>query len=68
MPKRPRKLMDNGSEQDARFEIEGPDEGECEWICSAGGREVWCQNPGPREAVAKAFVEWRGSTRYDEEK
>jgi len=38
--------MTEGPEQDALFQIEGPDEDSCVWICSAEGREVWCQNLG----------------------
>jgi hypothetical protein len=45
-------------EQGALFEIEGPDEDGCVWICSAGGRDVWCQNLGPREAVAEKLAQW----------
>ena len=40
--------MDDEPDQEALFEIEGPDEDGCVWICSAAGRDDWCQNLGPR--------------------
>jgi hypothetical protein len=45
-------------EQGALFEIEGPDEDGCVWICSADGRDVWCQNLGPRQVVAEKLAQW----------
>lgn len=30
--------------QEALFEIEGPDEDGCIWICSTEGRKVWFHN------------------------
>jgi len=56
--------MDDEPEQDALFEIEGPDEDGCVWICSSKGRDVWCQNLGPKEAVAEQFCQWLGSIDY----
>jgi hypothetical protein len=53
-------------EQDALFQIEGPDEDAGVWICSAGGRDVWCQNLGPTEKVAEVLSEWLGSIDYQE--
>ena len=41
-------LMDDKPDQEALFEIEGPDEDGCVWICPAAGRDDWCQNLGPR--------------------
>jgi hypothetical protein len=51
-------MMDEDPEQCALFEIEGPDEDGCVWICAAGGRDVWCQNLGPREKVAEKLAQW----------
>lgn len=51
-------------DQTALFEIEGPDEDGCVWICSAEGREVWCQNLGPVEKAAEAMSQWLGSIDY----
>ena len=59
-----KRLMDEGPEQGALFEIEGPDEDGCVWICSAKGRSVWCQNLGPKDEVAAVLSEWLGSTEY----
>lgn len=50
--------MEEESVQGALFRIEGPDEDGCVWICSPGGREIWCQNLGPTEAVAEALTNW----------
>jgi hypothetical protein len=53
-------------EQEALFQIEGPDEDGCVWICSAEGRDVWCQNLGPREQVAEVLSQWLGSLDHHE--
>jgi hypothetical protein len=58
--------MSQEADQDALFQIEGPDEHGCVWICSAGGRDVWCQNLGPAEKVAEVLSEWLGSIDYQE--
>lgn len=52
--------------QDALFQIEGPDEDGCVWICSAGGRDVWCQNLGPVDKVTEIMSQWLGSIDYGE--
>lgn len=48
-------------EQGPLFEIEGPDEDGCVWICSPAGRDVWCQNLGPKAAVVEALSQWLAS-------
>ena len=53
-------------EQDALFQIEGPDEDGCVWVCSAAGRDVWCQNLGPAEKAAEVMSQWLGSIDYGE--
>ena len=53
--------MDDEPEQQALFQIEGPDEDGCVWICSAEGRDVWCQNLGPAERVVEVLSQWLGS-------
>ena len=45
--------MNDEPEQGALFQIEGPDEDGCVWICSADGRDVWCQNLGPKKWVVE---------------
>ena len=50
--------MDDLPQQDALFEIDGPDEDGCVWICSAAGRDDWCQNLGPAPKVAQALSKW----------
>jgi len=51
-------------EQDALFQIEGPDEDGCVWVCSAAGRDVWCHNAGPGPKVAEVLSQWLAS--YDD--
>ena len=58
--------MEDEPEQSALFQIEGPDEDGCVWICSTEGRDVWCQNLGPQEKVAPVLSQWLGSIDYDE--
>ena len=60
-------MKDNDDvEQNALFQIEGPDEDGCVWICSAAGQDVWCQNLGPALKVAKVMSQWLGSIDYGE--
>jgi len=50
---------DNDPEQEALFDIEGPDEDGCVWACSPGSRrDIWCQNLGPVEKVAEKLSQW----------
>lgn len=50
--------MENEPEQEALFELQGPDEDGCVWACSPAGRDVWCQNLGPTQKVAEVLAEW----------
>jgi hypothetical protein len=59
-------MLDDEPKQDALFNIEGPDEDGCVWICSAGGRDVWCQNLGTANKVAEVLSAWLGSIDYQE--
>ena len=53
--------------QGALFQIEGPDEDGCVWICSPDGNpDVWCQNLGPRDKAAEVMSLWLGSIDHDE--
>jgi hypothetical protein len=54
------------AEQNTLFEIQGPDEDGCVWICSPEGREVWCQNLGPYEKAAEVMASWLAATDYGE--
>ena len=45
--------MDEDPEQQALFQLEGPDEDGCVWPCSPDGRDIWYQNLGPTEKVAE---------------
>lgn len=60
-------MQDDDPKQDALFEIEGPDEDGCVWICAAAGREDWCQNLGPRDKVAEVLSLWLGSIDFQEQ-
>ncbi len=53
--------MEDEANQDALFEIEGPDEDGCVWICSAKGRGDWCRNLGPADKVAEVLSQWLAS-------
>jgi len=53
-------------EQRALFQIEGPDEDGCVWICSAEGRDVWCQNLGPEKPAADVLSQWLASRNCDQ--
>jgi hypothetical protein len=57
---------DDDCEQEALFEIEGPDEDGCVWLCSAEGRDVWCQNLGPRDKVAEKLTDWLAEIDFGE--
>ena len=60
-------LNDTEPEQEALFQIEGPDEDGCVWICSvAGNPDVWCQNLGPAEKVAELLSQWLGTIDHEE--
>lgn len=52
--------MTDGSEQPALFQLEGPDEDGCVWACSPEGRDVWCQNLGPKDRVVEVLSQWLG--------
>lgn len=53
-----------GPPQEATFNIEGPDEDGCVWICSTEGRDVWCRNLGPKDKAAEVMSQWLGSIDY----
>ncbi len=53
-------------EQDALFEIEGPDERGCVWIHGTGSAGTWTQNLGPQGKVAEVLSQWLGSIDYGE--
>ncbi len=53
------------AEQGALVQIEGLDEDGCVWACSAKGRDVWCQNLGPKEKVVDVLSQWSGSPNHD---
>ncbi len=52
--------MDEGPDQEAMFDIEGPDEDGCVWIRSANADD-WCHNMGPADKVAEVMSEWLSS-------
>ncbi len=53
--------MDDEPEQDALFEIEGPDEDRCVGVCSVKGGDAWCRNLGPTENVKEVLSQWLAS-------
>jgi hypothetical protein len=60
--------MENESEQEALFELQGPDEDGCVWACSTRGRNDWCEKLGHVSKVAEIMSQWLGSIDYDEVK
>ena len=58
--------MEYESEQEALFELQGPDEDGCVWACSPDGRDVWCQNLGPTQKVAEVMARWLEAIDYFE--
>jgi hypothetical protein len=53
-------------EQEALFEIEGPDEDACVWIHSTDPRNPWTQNIGPPDKVIEVLSQWLASIDADE--
>jgi hypothetical protein len=35
--------------------------------CSPEGREIWCQNLGPKDKVVEVFTQWLASADADED-
>ena len=56
--------MDDEPEQEALFELQGPDDSGCVWACSPAGRDVWCQNLGSTGSVAAVLAEWLEAIDY----
>jgi hypothetical protein len=54
------------ADQDAVFQIEGPDEDGSVWLCSPDGLDVRRQNLGPKDKVVEVLSEWLGSVDADE--
>jgi hypothetical protein len=48
-------------EQEALFQIEGPDKDGCVWACSPDDRNFWCQNLGPKDKVVEVLSRWLAS-------
>ena len=57
--------IDPEPDQEALFDIEGPDERGCVWIHARSG-DPWSQNLGPCRKVAEVLSQWLGSVEYDE--
>jgi hypothetical protein len=53
-------------EQTALFQIKGPDEDGCMWVCSPEGRDIWCQNLGNKAQVVEVLSQWLASVDADE--
>ena len=58
--------MDESERQPALFQIEGPDEDGCVWACSPEGRDIWCQNLGPKAQVVEVLSQWLATVDADE--
>ena len=58
--------MEDQAEQGALFTVEGPDEDGCVWACSPEGRDVWCQNLGPKDKVVEVLSQWLAEVDADD--
>ena len=58
--------MENEPDQQALFELQGPDHDGYVWACSPAGRDVWCQNLGAVAKVSEVMSQWLRSINYDE--
>jgi hypothetical protein len=58
--------MDNEPEQDALFEIEGPDDDSCVWLVSGKGEGAVVVNLGPRDSVADKMTQWLSAIDFGE--
>ncbi len=56
----------DGPAQGALFVIEGPDEDGCVWICAPDGRQTWCQNLGPKDAVMTVMADFLAKQDFGE--
>ena len=54
------------ADADADFVFLPIDENGHVWICSPEGRDVWCKNLGPYEAVATRMADWLGEQDFGE--
>jgi hypothetical protein len=59
-------MLDDGPEQGASFEIEGPDEDARVWLVSGKGSDAVVVNLGPREAVATKPTDWPAAIDFGE--
>jgi hypothetical protein len=59
-------MIDESEQQSAFFQIEGPDEDGCVWACSPEGRDIWCQNLGPKDQVVEVLSQWLATVDADE--
>lgn len=49
------------TDQPALFQVDGPDEDGCVWICSSEFDAPWCRNLGPTDQVVEVLSQWLGS-------
>ena len=54
-------------DQEALFEIEGPDEDACVWLVSGTGENQVVVNLGPREKVAEKLADWLAEIDFGEQ-
>jgi len=57
-------VSDEEAEQDASFDLEGPDEDSCVWLVSGKGEDAIVLNLGPRKAVAEKLCGWLAQIDY----
>jgi len=54
-------VSDDGPEQEALFNIEGPDERGRVWVHGTSSRDPWAQSLGPADKVAEVLSQWLAS-------
>lgn len=57
--------MDHEPQKGTTYQIQGPDEQGCVWLCDAKGPEHWCVNLGPVQQAAELMSEWLAQIDYD---
>lgn len=57
---------ESDGEQEALFEIEGPDEDGCVWLVSGEGQDAISVNLRPRPAVAEKMTDWLAEIDFGE--
>jgi hypothetical protein len=58
--------MNDEPEQDAIFEMEGPDEDSCVWLLYSTDADAVVVNLGPTDAIAPKLTQWLAEIDFSE--